>query len=122
MELTQKEISTELIELSQKNVELEKLRNETARIKNKLVGDVQDINLKLQEINSNIDANKTQAQILKQRGIAKRYKFDEREIERLLYRACLILKGVKERGIGLDSSEERLIKDIDVCLSKFNSC
>jgi len=111
------EISEKLIEMSEIKIKLEKKRLPLVTKKKQLVQQTLDINGELQKINSEIEINKKEIAALKHQRNILHNTFDQRDAERFLYRSCLILKGVLNRGIALEAGEEKLIEDIEKFLN-----
>lgn len=113
MKKTTLEINKGLIELSEARIELEKKRFPLATKKKRMVQETMDIDIELGKIHSEMEINKKEITALKGQDRILKYTFNQREAERLLFRSCMILKGVVKRGIGLEADEERFIDDVE---------
>ena len=107
------DIENERIKLHEQQGILEEKRLGLVNKKKNLTQQLPEIDRMLREHNYELNAIKNKLEDLNTMVKVLNCRFDEKKVERLLYKAKYTLQGIVKRGIGLDKSEEVLIEEID---------
>lgn len=111
MKLTTTEINEQLLRLSSRRLALEEDRDKIATKKRKMVRNIQEMDDDLRTFNVKLDKMRHEVALLNHQKELIQKKYDERVVERLLYRAGSALKEIKNRT-NLTPEECRVMDDI----------